>query len=316
GEAVDSALSQTYTNCEVIVVDDGSTDGTQEWLVAAYGERLRYFYKSNGGLGSARNLGLSKARGELIQFLDADDLMVSEKVATHARYLASHPGIDVVFGHSQWFVDGKPSRLFDWERTEHYETTDFFHEMIYEGFILTHAVLSRRACLDRAGAFDESLTSCVDWDYWLRVAWAKARFAYLPGPAMAYYRVRPGSMSSSKPHHGLSGLRVLDKVGTYVVDPKERRRIGLSRAKGHWRFRYGRALAEQGRIVSGLAHMTRGTLADPQHLRYKLLYMALTVVMGPRRAGLRIEGMERPKGDLSKGALDTHPTTRSGGAAN
>lgn len=317
GEAIESALAQTYRNCETIVVDDGSTDGTREWLARAYGDRIRYLYQANRGTASARNLGLKHARGKFIQFLDSDDLITPEKVAGQVEYLIFHPEVDVVLGQVSWFDDGQPDRLFDWDRESRYRAKDLMREMVYEGVILIHAPLSRRTCLDRVGGFDESLADCEDWDYWLRVAWSGARFAYLPGISVAYYRVQRGQhKSQSSPDHALNGLRVLEKVGTYVADSKERRRIGLSRAKGHWRFRYGRALAEQGRIVSGLAHMARGTLADPQHLRYKLLYMALTVVMGPRRAGLRIEGMERAKDDLSKGALDTHPTTRSGGAAN
>lgn len=316
-EAVDSALAQTYTQCEVIVVDDGSTDGTREWLTEAYGQRIRYVHQVNGGTASARNLGLKHARGEFIQFLDSDDLLGPEKVASHVECLVSNPEVDIPLGRVLWFYDNRPDCLFEWDRMSHYQAKDFLREMVYEGFILIHSALSRRACLDRVGGFDESLSDCEDWDYWLRVAYSGARFAHPPGPAVVYYRVREGYHKSlSLPDHALNGLRVLEKVGTYVVDPKERRRIGLSRAKGHWRFRYGRALAEHGRLAAGLWHMAKGTLADPQHLRYKLLYMMLAIFVGPRKAGKRLERLNRAKGAFEKQVESTQFTMRGTGGTN
>jgi GT2 family glycosyltransferase len=177
--------------------------------------------------------------------------------------------------------------------------------MVYEGFILIHVPLSRRTCLEKVGGFDESLADCEDWDFWLRVAWSGARFAFLQGQPTAYYRVRRDwHKSHSTPGHALNGLRVLDKVATYVVAPSERRRVGLSRARGHWRFRYGRALAEQNHLSAGLRHMARGTLADPQHLRYKLLYMMLAILVGPRRAGQSLE-----KWSVTNSSLPSHVGT-------
>ena len=305
GEAVDSALAQSYGNCEVLVVDDGSTDGTGEWLDAEYGERIRRLSKPNGGLSSARNVGLEHAGGQYIQFLDSDDFIAPEKVAAHVRYLESNPETDVVYGHCLWFDDGAPHRRFDWPRRDRYGSGDIFGGMLYpDGYLLIHTPLSRRTSLMRVGGFDEDemLMGCADWDYWLRVAWSGATFSYLPGPAMAFYRIRADHMSASRPAHSLGGLRVLAKVAQYVQDPRERERLKLRRAQGHWRFRYGRSLAESGRLPRGLYEMARGVLADRKDLDYKLSFMALTLAMGPRRAANFQLLLKRAKGRVLRRA--------------
>ena len=283
-QAIDSALTQTYPRCEIIAVDDGSTDGTGELLVERYANRIKYVYKPNGGLSSARNAGLTYAAGQYIQFLDADDLILPGKVATHVAFLETHPEFGVVYCHSLYFADDKPDQTHDWWGRSLYRSGDVFASMIYTGYILSHMPLARRECIDAVDPFDESLTSCEDWDLWLRVAHAGARFCYLPGQPLSLYRVREDSMSAKHVNHGWNGLRVLDKVVTYVQDPEEQQELGLRRAQGHWRFRYGKALAENGQLRQGLWQMARGILADHRDLDYKLSFMALCLMVGPRWA--------------------------------
>jgi glycosyltransferase involved in cell wall biosynthesis len=90
-EAVDSALGQTYGNREVIVIDDGSTDGTGELIAKRYGSRVNYGWKHNGGQGSARSLGLEIASGTYIQHLDSDDILMPRKLEMQAGFLDAHP---------------------------------------------------------------------------------------------------------------------------------------------------------------------------------------------------------------------------------
>ena len=117
--AIESVLSQTYPAMEIIVVDDGSTDGTAK-VARAYGERVHYIRQENSGAGAARNAGLARARGSLIAFLDSDDLWLERKLEAQATYLEANPGVDLVFCHMKPFLspelDPKKAPRFD-ERT-------------------------------------------------------------------------------------------------------------------------------------------------------------------------------------------------------
>ncbi len=283
GEAVDSALAQSYLNCEVVVVDDGSTDGTGEWLQEQYGSRIRYLWKENGGLASARNLGLRHAEGEYIQFLDADDLILPEKVAAHVESLEQHLEYAVVYCHSLCFYDGNPEERFDWWGREFYRSGDVFADMIDVPYILAHATLTRRDWVEKAGFFDEELDSCVDGDFWLRVACAGGKFYYLPGEPLALYRIRSNSQSAGGVKHRRSMLTVLHKLEKQVKDPRERKRLKIQRAIGRWQGTYGFSLMEAGDLYEGWAQVARSLLTDRRRPVPRLTRLALVPFLGWER---------------------------------
>lgn len=297
-EAIDSALSQTYTHCEVIVVDDGSTDGTGGWVQAHYGERVRYHCQPHGGVGRARNAGLRLARGAYIQWLDADDRIAPEKIALHVAHLERHPKHGAVYCHTLQFDGAWPARIWDFAGRDRYVSGKILPQMLDGGFILTVATLVRRECALAAAPFDESLPSNEDWDYWLRMARAGVWFQYLAGEPMAYYRSYDRSRSHEHVHHALSGIRVLQKLRVAIGDPAECRRLRIDRAIGAWRFRYGKALTESGRPALGWWVMLRSLAADRRDLDYKLTYMGLCVLVGPRRAPHLVGRLKRAKDAL------------------
>ena len=279
-KTLNSALAQTYSNIEVLVVDDGSTDGAGQWLSERYGLRVHYLWKENGGVSSARNFGLRHASGEYIQFLDADDLLLPQKIATHVAFLETRPEVALVYCDCLCFCADQPDKTYPWPYRDRYCSGVIFKEMVEGGFILPHMALTRRKWIDVAGFFDENLNSAADWDFWLRMAWRGARFFYLDTEPLVLYRVHSDSMSSNHVFHGRDSLRVLKKMRSYVGARSIQQQLGIDRAEGRWRFAVGKALTESGKLAEGWLEMVCSLRQDRRSLAYKLSSIALTPFLG------------------------------------
>jgi glycosyltransferase involved in cell wall biosynthesis len=158
-EALDSILAQTYRPLDVIVVDDGSTDGTAA-LAARYGDRVRYARQDNSGAPAARNLGLNIAKGEFVAFLDADDLWDAEKLRRQIARFEARPELDLCVTHLQNF----------WIPELEKEKTRFqTHRLarILPGYV-TVTLLARRTVFDRVGFFNDDLRVGDDTEWFLR----------------------------------------------------------------------------------------------------------------------------------------------------
>jgi glycosyltransferase involved in cell wall biosynthesis len=173
--AIDSALSQTYTNKEIIVVDDGSTDQTPDRL-AAYGHRIRTIAQGNAGPSSARNRGIAAAAGEIVAFLDSDDYWLPSKLARQVELL-QRAGDSVpccLCNCTIVYRDGSRSSSFKVAATTPNRPAGLWlnpAEVLSTRFLLfNQAVAIRRAALDRAGHFDESLLFAEDYELALRLA--------------------------------------------------------------------------------------------------------------------------------------------------
>jgi glycosyltransferase involved in cell wall biosynthesis len=169
GEAIESVLAQSYEGFELIVVDDGSTDNTRD-VVARYTDpRVRYVYQENQERSAARNRGIREARGKYVAFLDADDLWLPKKLAEQVRLMESQPDVGLAYvGTYVVEEDGTP---FFEQRCRH--RGNVVRALLVEDNIVAGSASSamvRRACFERAGFFDESLSVCEDWDVWLRIA--------------------------------------------------------------------------------------------------------------------------------------------------
>jgi glycosyltransferase involved in cell wall biosynthesis len=175
GEAIESALAQTYPEVEVIVVDDGSTDGSGD-VARGFGDRVKVCRKENGGLSSARNRGVAAARGTYITFLDSDDVLMPDFVARTAPLLDADPTIGWVYVQLQYF--GRETGVSDFP--------EFAVEPLLERNYLRATALLRMS-LCRKFAFDEKLvTGWEDWDYFLTLVQSGERGQLLDEPLMLY----------------------------------------------------------------------------------------------------------------------------------
>ncbi len=186
-EALDSIYQQTYRPVEVIVVDDGSTDGTPA-VVAAHGKDIRYLWQPNAGPAAARNLGLQAAQGELIAFLDADDLWHPEKLARQMARFQARPGLDLCVTHLQNFWIAELSEE---------EARSCGHRLAkaLPGYV-TVTMLARRSLFERAGFFDTALPQCEDTEWVLRAMDCGAVTELLPD-VLTHRRVHHGNLTRS-----------------------------------------------------------------------------------------------------------------------
>lgn len=174
GEAIESALAQTHPNVEVVVVDDGSTDGSAE-VIGAFGDRITAEFGPNRGACAARNRALTLSHGEFIQFLDADDLLRQNKVARQLPHLLDGVA-DLVFCRGYIFGDGRPER----------PKKAVIHSLVGDPFVYcmrqsisSLAPLHCRAALERVGGFRVGVSRGQEADLHLRLAASGARFAFL-----------------------------------------------------------------------------------------------------------------------------------------
>lgn len=190
-ETLASVFGQTYKDYEVIVVDDGSTDGTLQ-VLRDYADKIRLLTKFNGGPASARNLAIKYARGELIAFLDSDDLWVKDKLAEQVDFLDQHAEIGLVYSEALMFVQQGQHKVI--KRKLGYTESPTFCKLLTGNFIPNLTVMLRRACIDKVGWLNEapSVIAIEDYEYWLRVA-KQFPIAGIARP-LAYYRVRAGNL--------------------------------------------------------------------------------------------------------------------------
>lgn len=167
-EAVASVLAQTWTDYELLVVDDGSTDATLE-VLAPFRDRLRLLQQpENRGVSAARNRGAQEARGEWLAFLDSDDLWLPAKLARQLQWLAAHPGVQIAQTEEIWLRHG---RRVNPKKQHRKQSGRIFLPSLHLCLVSPSAVMLRRELFLQAGGFDESLPACEDYDLWLRLSW-------------------------------------------------------------------------------------------------------------------------------------------------
>ena len=179
-EAVASVLAQTYRPIEIIIVDDGSTDDTAaaaDELAAVNGEEIRVIHQSNTGPGLAREAGRQTARGEFIQYLDSDDVLLPGKFELQVAGLRAHPECGVSYGKTRFVEKGNPSEGLAWKRTGE-EISSMLPSFLESRWWGTSTPLYRRRVTDLAGPWID-LRNEEDWEYDCRIAAQGVRLHYV-----------------------------------------------------------------------------------------------------------------------------------------
>jgi glycosyltransferase involved in cell wall biosynthesis len=196
GEALEAILGQTRPPEEVVVVDDGSTDGTAR-VLEGFGDAIRVVRRRNGGCPAAFNTAFREARGDFVAMCGADDIWEPRKLEWQAETLAAHPEVDVLFGDARVIGEHRPAGLAS-ERLDNDLYTEgvpagvldggMLRDRLYRGnFICAPSIAIRRRLFEQLGPFIEDY-GADDYEYWMRCLRAGAKFFYDPRPLLSYRR--------------------------------------------------------------------------------------------------------------------------------
>lgn len=226
GEAVDSALDQTLTPLEVIVCDDGSTDGTAA-VLDPYGDRVIYSKKRQGGVASAWNAALERAQGEFFAVLGADDAFASTRLERLAELSRARSDLDILCTDAFLEVGGRPLARFSADTP--FAVADQRAEILDRCFCVAPAV--RRAKLIDVGGFDESLYAGSDWECAIRLI-HRGAVAGLVDEPLYRYRFHEGSITADRLRTLSDRVALLERVGeTYDLSNAERAALDRSLAR-------------------------------------------------------------------------------------
>lgn len=276
-ESVRSALGQSYPNCEVLVIDDGSTDDTREKLTPL-GSSIRYYWQENGGLARARNAGHRLADGEYIAWLDADDIAHPDRVAWQAHFLMRNPHVAVVAAEFTAFDSA--GRLFPefsrtyYGRTESLETLfgrreefewngqqatiysgDVSRRLLLGNFLHPPTVMIRRSAVQRAGELEGDVPVSEDWCYLMRLSRLGA--AAFVAKTLLHYRLSDTQMSSPKnnPQRVAQGrLKAVEKLSREHADLARLQAAELNRLRARIHLDAADAFCEDDRRAA-MSHL-------------------------------------------------------------
>jgi glycosyltransferase involved in cell wall biosynthesis len=251
-ETLDSVFAQTFTDFEVIVVNDGSPDTEDfERALAPYLDRLVYLKQENGGASVARNAGLRAARSEFVAFLDGDDLWLPNYLEEQMKFMQTR-GCDLACADAIFFGDESKNGatyMTAW-MDDAPQAGDFtFLELVdAKRSVITSGVVARRQSIVNVGLFDEELRRAQDFDLWLRLASSGQRLSY-QRKALLKYRRREDSLSGGMINSHLRELRIFDKIEqSYDLSPEQRTEVAeiIRKRSALLQFELGKLYAAQG----------------------------------------------------------------------
>lgn len=211
-KTIETVRQQTFSDFELIVINDGSKDKTLEIVQSIKDERIKVFCYENSGLSTARNRGISKANGEYIAFLDADDLWTSDKLELQLAAFDKNPGVGVAYSWTYFMDVDEQGKVLSLHPSASYSFVgNVYEKLLVSDFIHSGSnTLILKQAIDSVGQFDPTLKSCEDWDYWLRLS-THWRFVVIP-KHQVFYRRSSNSMSSKVEVMKTAALIAMEKA--------------------------------------------------------------------------------------------------------
>ena len=240
-ETVESVLNQTYKDYEIIVVDDGSVDGTRDALIP-YMQKIRYHYKENGGIASAKNAGIGLSETEFVAFLDHDDLWVPDKLKIQMECFNENPQAGLVYAKYTSFRDGKELRT----KPEKGYSGWIFKELLSKSFIQTSTVVVKRECLDAVGPYDETFSLGDEYDMFLRIS-KKFQCGFID-KGLTRYRVHDTNASNNDFLFDNENLGVYKKIYNNFTDLDGVEKKILRKRIARYSMKVAEGLYSQGKL--------------------------------------------------------------------
>jgi glycosyltransferase involved in cell wall biosynthesis len=291
-QAIESALAQSYPHREVIVVDDGSTDGTREYVDARFGDSIRYIYKPNGGMGSARAAGIRAARGRYIQHLDSDDLLLPDKIASQVAYLEAHPETAFVYGRSICFYDDDLSVQWEHHANVRAQSGNLFEAIVAGGnFVIIAQPLFRASWIERVGGWDAQARVADDYDIMVRLAYAGAVAHFLDEPVYLYRMRRvPFDSDLANPYQWRSievlargEIYILGKLAACMVRDGRPGLATIRKRIGAAEFSLGWGLFRSGKRWESCAYILKGLRSNRERWPYKVMVLVGAALLPGQR---------------------------------
>jgi glycosyltransferase involved in cell wall biosynthesis len=289
-QTLDSVFAQTLHHVELIVVDDGSTDGTAAILNTIDDRRLQVLHQTNAGVSAARNAGLALARAPYIFFLDADDVLLPDALQRMVATLDDNPDRVACFAHHIRIAeDGTElSRRADLP-LKMFPPSDTLRNLVTKNFIVCGAICIRTEAARRVRGFNPDLKWGEDWEFWCRLA-VLADFAAMPNDVVLLYRQHRGSANSRWRNSPIRpDYKAIEAVYSHVAvrqrlsDAELKRRKRLAKIDAFWTA--ARNAYVQERTIEFLAYLIFGALRYPDSvLRPGLVYLFLRGLRRPKEA--------------------------------
>lgn len=282
-ETINSVLSQSFNDLELIVIDDGSTDKTRK-LVESFGPPVRLISQVNAGVCAARNRGIKEARGSFICLMDHDDYWFPDKLLSQVETMRMQPEYGVAYAS---FILWSPDKTGNYVAPEQIFQNSYpsgtdvdlsgwiYHKLLLDCVMLTSTAMFRREVFDRCGAFNENLPYSEDWDLWLRIS-REYQFIKLNRPNTLYRQhVKQGNrIARTIDYRTVLLAKAADNWGYCSKDGRCVSRSQFLRKLSEYHAAYGLHQLEAGNRLVGIRSLTKSWVKTPSNIKILICIFA------------------------------------------